>query len=971
MPSLGQPPLWHWQAGIGTGGFRQGGSDLMVRAELGAYHPPLNPITNLAELGVEAYIGARGSRADGGVRALFRIPYLGQSVGADYNLRDGRADLLIAMRTAVRRGGLLTPGTLLRINWYPTLNNSFTVGVSVPLGEPLTGRGRPQRDYVEVAGNFDRPLPHRATPAIEQELRAPIESLRVSAEWIRRMVVPFLDQDGRSDQIALERTTRYLAELRAHLAVRSVDDEVRFFHSQLERLFTVASGSAEAGRELARQSRQIVLDQILLPYNRLLGRKKSRDNLGELAVAARGQFGRWIAASTVVPADSMVTENVLFAFQALTDILEGVRRRAAVEWDAPRLVWLPLQYALLPEDYDERAELESLLRRATAVPFTDHNRISYIANLQFHRELLRMIHQTQSYHVLWIHDFPAERGGALDWASFEQVVHGYLAALTERVASYDATHRLPSYFIFLDEHYYEERRSRVLMNVLEDPLRASFHLSLGTAEQADALERALARLRAAVRNNSMLQAEAREYGSAWLRNRIKVHVNITNRVDPSFLAGGLVSTLFAYPDDLMRDHRKIAFRDVSEDDPFNGEAILTGMGVGTEYLGPRWDDRALMVRGPVLLQIRQAARDLLLSQGLSESDFPPPLRERPAAEEPLAQLAVQADAARFDSHAMALVNGTGYLPKPLNVAKALLYSLMPPGSVFKAPDSQWNSTFYAALLVGASLRGAHVLIIAPALHNAPGEGFPQMERTHELFTRLLLVRRELGAAIAAAGGEVRAGLYALPIDAHGFSSRADLWARQVAATPFIDSLLPFAAALAPAVAEWGGNAAPLGDCPDQRDTLPERPKLHLKVQFLATRELWAAITRSDEWPAFMTTYLRYRAATYSPGGQCAEAGPLSDSLEQIAERIIAGAGASPGAASFAIVGSQNQDYRGMFMDGEVGMLFTGAESLVPLIDLVFMVGTVTWVDDQQSLDDLLPPYGEFMRRFARVAKDHL
>ena len=69
------------------------------------------------------------------------------------------------------------------------------------------------------------------------------------------------------------------------------------------------------------------------------------------------------------------------------------------------------------------------------------------------------------------------------------------------------------------------------------------------------------------------------------------------------------------------------------------------------------------------------------------------------------------------------------------------------------------------------------------------------------------------------------------------------------------------------------------------------------------------------------------------------------------------------------MGSQNQDYRGMFMDGEVGVLFTGAESVVPLMDLVFMVGTVTWVDDQATLDRLLPPVGELRRRIARIAKD--
>jgi len=150
-----------------------------------------------------------------------------------------------------------------------------------------------------------------------------------------------------------------------------------------------------------------------------------------------------------------------------------------------------------------------------------------------------------------------------------------------------------------------------------------------------------------------------------------------------------------------------------------------------------------------------------------------------------------------------------------------------------------------------------------------------------------------------------------------------------------------------------------------------RPKLHQKMQFLATYDLWRAISASPEWPRFMSTYLRYREVTYSPEGVNAQARELSDSLERIAERLFAPPRSSPRAASFAIVGSQNQDYRGMFMDGEAGVLFTGPESLVPLIDLVFMMGTVTWVDDQTTLDRLLPPVGELERRIARVTKDAL
>ena len=961
--SLGQPLLWHWQATLGTGLYLGDGSgDVMVRAVAGTYYAPLNPVTKLAELGVEAYVGARGNKADGGVRGLLQVPYFSAGVGADYNGRDNRLDMLVTLHTPVRRGGLLTRGTLLRLDWYPLAGHSFTLGVSAPLGDRLAGRNRPLRDYVVVAREHYVPVSHRATDPM---LLVALDSLRTSAEWIRRLVAPFLDQDGRDAQIGLARTARYVGDLRTHLATRSADAEVRFFHTELERSFSLAAGDAPAGRELARRCREILLDEVLLPYDRLLGRKKRHDTLKELGIAARGRFGRWVAASTVVPAERI--EPVLFVFERLTDILEAVRRRTAKEWDDPRLVWLPLQYALLPEDHDEQAELDALLERATGVPFTAHNRISYVANLQFHWELLRMLHATRDYHVLWIHDFPAVTPEQkLDWASFAQIVDGYLAALAERVEAYDSTGALPSFFIFLDQHYYEQRKSRLLMTVLENPLHASPRLGVGTAADAARLARALERLRAAVQNSRVLQAEAREYGDAWLRNRVKVHVNVTNRVDASFWSGGLVSSVFGYPDDVMRDHRKITFRDVSEDDPFRGVGMLTGMGAGQQYLGPGWDDRSLMLQGPVLLELRQAARDLLLSQGLTEEDLPLPLRSRPLVAGSVARLAARPDAARHQERAMALVNGTGYLPKPLNVGKAVLYSLMPPGSVIKAPDSLWNSSFFAALLVGACLRGAHVLVIAPALANAPSSGFPQMARAQELLTRLLLMRRELGPAIAAAGGDLRTGLYALPPDRRGFASRADRWERQVSTTPFLQALLPFAPALAPVVAEAARDTV---DSSGATRSAVLVPKLHQKVQFFATGEFWRAISASQEWPRLMAAYLRYREATYSPAGEYVQASGPRDSLEQIAARLVAPAHAAPRAASFAIVGSQNQDYRGMFMDGEVGVLFTGAESVVPLMDLVFMVGTVTWVDDQATLDRLLPPVGELRRRIARIAKD--
>lgn len=959
--SLGQPLRWHWQLGLGAGAYLDGSSrDLMIRGLAGGYRASLNPVTKLAEFGFEAYVGARGHQADLGTRALLQVPYFSGGVGGDYNIRTGRLDLLLTLHTPVRRGGLLTRGTLLRLDWYPTLGHSVLLGVSAPLGDPLAGRNRPVQDYVVVAAPFQAPAAHTS---VNVTLRAELDSLATSAGRIRTLVVPFLDQDGRNNSVALARTARYVAELRSRLSVRSAEGEVAFFHAQMAHAFTVAAGTDSAGRELASAARRILLDEVLIPYDRLLGRKKRHDTLKALGISARGRFGRWVATAGVVPADR--TEDVLFVFERLTDILEAQRSAAAKEWDDPRLVWLPLQYGLLPDEHDEQAELDALLERVTGVQFAEQNKLTYVTNLQFHWELLRMIRETRVYHVLWVHDFPAlKRKGTLDAASLAQVVDGYLTTLAERVERYDSTGTLPLFFIFLDQHYYEAGKARSLMTVLEDPLRARANLPYSTAADVERLRRALDRLRTAVQRSRVLQAETREYGERWLRNRVKVHINITNRVDASFWSGGLVSSVFGYPDDVMRDHRKIAFRDVSEDDPFAGVGILTGMGVGQYYLGPRWDDRSLMVQGPVLLQLKKAARDLLTSQGVAPADIPAPLRAAPTVAT-LEHVASRPDALAFHSRAMALFNETGYLAKSLNAGKALLYSLMPPGSVIKVPDSLWNATFYGALLVGASLRGATVLIIAPALANAPSGGFPQMSRAHELFTRLLLVRRELAAPIASAGGALHVGLYALPVDQHGFASRADRWARQVGATPFLQKLYPFAPSLMALVTDAGRPADARGP-PDSSDA----PKLHQKVQFLATGAFWRGATVSPEWHRFMATYLRYRQATYTRGEtEHPDARALTDSLEHIAEQLLAPIQNDPKAASFALVGSQNQDYRGMFMDGEAAVVFTGATSLIPLVDLVFLAGTVTWVEDDVTLDRLLPPVGELQRRIARVTKD--
>ena len=154
------------------------------------------------------------------------------------------------------------------------------------------------------------------------------------------------------------------------------------------------------------------------------------------------------------------------------------------------------------------------------------------------------------------------------------------------------------------------------------------------------------------------------------------------------------------------------------------------------------------------------------------------------------------------------------------------------------------------------------------------------------------------------------------------------------------------------------------------ETVP--PKLHHKVQYLATADVWNSLAGRPQWSAFISTYVKYRKATYlvRAAGDDTSAAVLAAELTRSARSLFPSDGA-PRGASYAIVGSQNMDYRGMFMDGEVGLLFSGTESLVPLVDLLFLEGTVTWLDDVQALDRLLPPPSELHRRLARLVKDGL
>ena len=71
---------------------------------------------------------------------------------------------------------------------------------------------------------------------------------------------------------------------------------------------------------------------------------------------------------------------------------------------------------------------------------------------------------------------------------------------------------------------------------------------------------------------------------------------------------------------------------------------------------------------------------------------------------------------------------------------------------------------------------------------------------------------------------------------------------------------------------------------------------------------------------------------------------------------------------YLTVGSQNMDYRGMTMDGEVMYLGSDLGALEAIVDFIEIAALCDWVDTQEELDALLPPYGMFSRWIGRWIK---
>jgi hypothetical protein len=745
------------------------------------------------------------------------------------------------------------------------------------------------------------------------------------------------------------------------------------YHAELVRAFTLATGDDRTGDELAKLAESLILDRIVVPYNRLFGQNKAGSHLWGYAGPALDEFEAAVRARApfATLGDTESRRRLSACREILRSVLEsvdGAARAASDRWHQGHvfwlkqggLVWLPLNYGLRPDQYDTQEEWNAIVGKLVGQDLTDANTIRYLLNNQFHLDLKSMIRNTRLYHCIIIHDFRGRReDGTTDSIGWDVVADGYLRGFIEAVEALDRGERtrLPQYFIFVDEHFYTVNKSRQIISYLEN-LYATPQVSLENKEVQAQVERAHARLLGAIRNSRTLA----ERSDAELRELFRVHVTVTNQFDPAFAF-----------DCVMRDHRKIAFRDIVEEDPGSGEAIFTGQGVGEHYNGPSWEDRSIAVRGPALLDLKRSARDLVLEQGFREEEIPEPFRTRPLpADYP--ERCAELRRGGWRTPAVIAMNETGYAEKEATILKAAMYNLVPQDAFLLALDSLWISDFWAGMFLSAGLRGANMFAVAPASKNAPANAFPVMILMRETLDVLVDAQRFFETDLEEAGGSLRIGLYGHDVPVYDIAKRVDMFLEAREKHEFLReymTLHPRVEELLAAVRdrETDSPVVAAGDLSSVALDSGHKPFIHMKAQFFGTREAFRVLER-EEWVGPLADYLEVRLEQVrglpnegltphllqaKDGRPSVIEGLESELSPEERERVI----------YFLTIGSHNQDRRSMISDGEAIVGVASYDALVALPDFMFLLGTVTWVSSREELDAVFPRVEGFWLRFRK------
>jgi hypothetical protein len=224
-----------------------------------------------------------------------------------------------------------------------------------------------------------------------------------------------------------------------------------------------------------------------------------------------------------------------------------------------------------------------------------------------------------------------------------------------------------------------------------------------------------------------------------------------------------------------------------------------------------------------------------------------------------------------------------------------------------------------------------------------------------------------------AGGELHVGIFAAHAQVDDAAAVQGEVREGLKRAPWIRGVIPFDSATLAVLDRAQSRAANGRDATAlTRDVAPRPPQLHQKTQLIARAGAIAALVRQPGWEKILARAMQTQSQQttrfaeqlgYTTPDLESEATRSTDLLLRGYEQGIPEAERKQVSFYFAL-GTQNQDPRGMMLDGEATLLVSGFYAVGGLVDLYDVMARSTWIETPAQLDALLPPRTAFMQRLA-------
>jgi hypothetical protein len=283
------------------------------------------------------------------------------------------------------------------------------------------------------------------------------------------------------------------------------------------------------------------------------------------------------------------------------------------------------------------------------------------------------------------------------------------------------------------------------------------------------------------------------------------------------------------------------------------------------------------------------------------------------------------------------------------------------------------------MLLGSALRGVRVIIIHPSQENAPGQAFMTLSRANEMFERMIIAEDALEAQLAEVGGAFKAGLYDIDVDVGNLPDRAQAIADGLRSTPWLREIIPVGPELmavfddADQIFAEATGGREIGYLSDELGGI-RRPMLHLKTNFFMTGETLDIFVQSPAFAAFARQFVVQQSLNKVYRDEYRDVREMNLALAEPFLEMLRGLREEHGpevvarAIGYFIVGSSNQDYRSMMMDGEVAVVLAHRAAMNGFFDSVGIAGTATYLESVEELNEYLPYFTGMNWKLSRWIK---